>query len=113
MSTAPVRMTLVHTILPGDSSSNENSPAIPPPTVLVLGDFEENGDQIAWLLRISGYHALFAPDVASAKMLLAYHHPALIVTNIPPPGPCEPDRLEQVRNDCPDAVVLIISDDVT
>jgi hypothetical protein len=90
-----------------DASPNENAPSLRPPLVAVLGDFGKDGDQIAWLLRISGYHAAFLPDVASAEMFLAQHRPPLVVVHP------RRDSFAELRVTCPETAVIIVSDDDT
>jgi DNA-binding NtrC family response regulator len=84
-------------------------------TVLVLGDLGGEGDRIAWLLRISGYHAAIVPDAASAEMFLAQHHPALIVARLrhmawDPRDPLD-EFLAALLAANPETRVLLISDD--
>jgi hypothetical protein len=104
---------------PPEKASSPGHPASAPhvPTVLVFGDFGEEGEEIAWLLRISGYHAAFVRDAASAEMFLTEHRPALMVTRL--------RRLARRRREplagllaalltgSPETRVLLISDEVT
>src|ERR1043165_8715316 len=99
---------------PDPPSSKTGSLAGRRPTVLVVGDFGGDGDQIAWLLGISGYHAAQVPDVAEAEMFLTQDRCALIVAHVPrstrrrrdPLG----ELLAELRTISPGTGVLLIPD---
>ena len=81
------------------------------PIVLVLGVSEERCNEIAWLLRISGYQVSIVPDVPAAQMSLVQSRPALLVSDLPmSPDDVSAGVLACVRSHYADVPVLIVSD---
>jgi DNA-binding NtrC family response regulator len=80
-------------------------------SVLVLCASEERCNEIAWLLRLSGYRSSIVPDVPSAKMFLARCQPALIVADLRlPPGDAGGSLVDDLRAHYAGTLVLIVHD---